>query len=186
MLVVPPMAELLLELFSEEIPARMQGRARADLARLLGDGLKGAGLEFNSVRSFATPRRLTVVIDGLPALSPDVHEERKGPRVAAPDAAIQGFLKSAGLKTVEQAERREDKKGEYYVALLEKLGRATAEIVAEIVPDGRIIPFCAYNSVGYREQVREQQSALAGNRSGALSRPITNGSTADAPRPVTG
>ena len=129
------MAELLLELFSEEIPARMQGRARADLARLLGDGLKGAGLEFNSVRSFATPRRLTVVIDGLPARSPDVHEERKGPRVAAPDAAIQGFLKSAGLETVEQAERREDKKGEYYVALLEKPGRATAEIVAEIVPE---------------------------------------------------
>ncbi len=129
------MAELLLELFSEEIPARMQTRAKEDLARLLGDGLKGAGLEFNSVRSFATPRRLTVVIDGLPARSPDVHEERKGPRVAAPEAAIQGFLKSAGLKSVEQAERREDKKGEYYVALIERPGRPTAEIVAEIVPE---------------------------------------------------
>jgi glycyl-tRNA synthetase beta chain len=130
-----PMAELLLELFSEEIPARMQSRARADLARLLGDGLKAAGLEFKSVRSYATPRRLTVVIDGLPARSPDVHEERKGPRVTAPDAAIQGFLKSAGLKSVDQAERREDKKGEYYVALLEKPGRGTAEIIAEIVPE---------------------------------------------------
>ena len=100
------MAELLLELFSEEIPARMQMRAAEDLARLLGDGLKGAGLSFDTVRSFATPRRLTVVVDGLPARSPDVSEEKKGPRVGAPDAAVQGFLKSAGLKSLEQADTR--------------------------------------------------------------------------------
>ena len=87
----PIMAELLLELFSEEIPARMQMRAAEDLARLLGDGLKGAGLSFDTVRSFATPRRLTVVVDGLPARSPDVSEEKKGPRVGAPDAAVQGL-----------------------------------------------------------------------------------------------
>ena len=129
------MAELLLELFSEEIPARMQMRAAEDLARLLGDGLKGAGLSFDTVRSFATPRRLTVVVDGLPARSPDVSEEKKGPRVGAPDAAVQGFLKSAGLKSLEQAEIRADKKGDFYVALIERPGRATPEVVAEIVPE---------------------------------------------------
>ena len=129
------MAELLLELFSEEIPARMQMRAAEDLARLLGDGLKGAGLSFDTVRSFATPRRLAVVVDGLPARSPDVSEEKKGPRVGAPDAAVQGFLKSAGLKSLEQAEIRADKKGDFYVALIERPGRATPEVVAEIVPE---------------------------------------------------
>jgi len=129
------MAELLLELFSEEIPARMQGRAREDLARLLGDKLKAAGLDFSEIRTFATPRRLAAVVDGLPKRSPDIEEERKGPRVDAPEAAINGFLKSAGLKSVKQAEIREDKKGAYYVALLNKPGRAAADVVAEIVPD---------------------------------------------------
>jgi glycyl-tRNA synthetase beta chain len=129
------MAELLLELFSEEVPARMQGGAREDLARLLGNALAGAGLEYKDVKTFATPRRLTAVVDGLPARSPDVREERKGPRVDAPDAAIKGFLKSAGLGSVDQAEKRDDKKGAYYVALLERPGRATAEVVAEIVPE---------------------------------------------------
>ncbi|ODR93740.1 glycine--tRNA ligase subunit beta [Methyloceanibacter superfactus] len=129
------MAELLLELFSEEIPARMQNRARADLARLLGDKLKAAGLEFGEIKTFATPRRLTAMIDGLPKRSPDVSEERKGPRVDAPEQAIAGFLKSAGLASVDQAEVREDKKGSYYVALIEKPGRPTADVVAEIVPD---------------------------------------------------
>jgi glycyl-tRNA synthetase beta chain len=129
------MAELLLELFSEEIPARMQVRAADDLARLLGDGLKQAGLSFDTVRSFATPRRLTVVVDGLPARSPNVSEERKGPRVAAPDAAVQGFLKSAGLSSLDQAETRPDKKGDFYVALIERPGRPTPNVVAEIVPE---------------------------------------------------
>ena len=128
------MAELLLELFSEEIPARMQFRAKDDLARLLGDGLRAAGLEFTGNNSFATPRRLTAVVEGLPARSPDVREEKKGPRVDAPDAAIQGFVKSAGLKSIKDAETREDKKGGYYVALLERAGRPTAEVVTEIVP----------------------------------------------------
>ena len=129
------MAELLLELFSEEIPARMQVRAADDLARLLGDRLKQAGLSFDTVRSFANPRRLTVVVDGLPARSPDVSEERKGPRVGAPDAAVQGFLKSAGLSSLDQAETRSDKKGDFYVALIERPGRPTSDVVAEIAPE---------------------------------------------------
>jgi glycyl-tRNA synthetase beta chain len=129
------MAELLLELFSEEIPARMQARAREDLARLLGNALGEAGLEFNEIKTFATPRRLTTVVEGLPARSPDIREERKGPRVDAPDAAIKGFLKSTGLASADQAERRDDKKGAYYVALLERPGRATAEVIAKIMPE---------------------------------------------------
>jgi glycyl-tRNA synthetase beta chain len=129
------MAELLLELFSEEIPARMQGRAREDLARLLGGALKEAGLEFSAIKTFATPRRLTAVVEGLPARSPDITEERKGPRVDAPDAAIKGFLKSAGLGSVDQAEKRDDKKGSFYVALLERPGRPMAEVIVEIVPE---------------------------------------------------
>src|SRR6266508_1076670 len=129
------MPELLLELFSEEIPARMQGRARDDLARLLAKALGEAGLEFKEIKTFATPRRLTAVVEGLPSRSPDIREEKKGPRVDAPDAAIKGFLKSAGLVSVESAEQRDDKKGVYYVALLERKGRPTADVVAEIVPE---------------------------------------------------
>jgi len=129
------MAELLLELFSEEIPARMQARAREDLARLLGDKLKAAGLDFSEIKTFATPRRLTAVVDGLSKRSPDISEEKKGPRVDAPERAIGGFLKAAGLKSIDQAEVREDKKGSFYVAMLEKPGRETAEVIAEIVPE---------------------------------------------------
>ncbi|MEE8633139.1 MAG: glycine--tRNA ligase subunit beta, partial [Methyloceanibacter sp.] len=128
------MAELLLELFSEEIPARMQTRARADLARLLGDRLKAAGLDFGEIKTFATPRRLTIVVDGVPERSPDISDERKGPRVGAPEQALAGFLKSAGLSSIDQAEVREDKKGSFYVALNEKPGRAAADVIAEIVP----------------------------------------------------
>ena len=113
----------------------MQARAREDLARLLGNALGEAGLEFNEIKTFATPRRLTTVVEGLPARSPDIREERKGPRIDAPDAAIKGFLKSTGLASADQAERRDDKKGAYYVALLERPGRATAEVIAEIMPE---------------------------------------------------
>ena len=129
------MAELLLELFSEEIPARMQIRARDDLARLLGNALSEAGLEYKDIKTFATPRRLTAMVEGLPARSPDIREERKGPRVDAPEAALKGFLKAAGLSSVDQAEKRDDKKGAYYVALIEKPGRATSEVIAGIVPE---------------------------------------------------
>jgi glycyl-tRNA synthetase beta chain len=129
------MAELLLELFSEEIPARMQVRARADLARLLGEKLKAAGLDFGEIKTFGTPRRLTIVVDGVPGRSPDIKDERKGPRVGAPEQALAGFLKSAGLSSIDQAEIRDDKKGSVYVALIEKPGRAAADVIAEIVPE---------------------------------------------------
>ena len=129
------MSELLLELFSEEIPARLQKRARDDLARMLGEKLKAAGLDFDEVRTYATPRRLSAVVEGLPKRSPDVKDERKGPRVGAPDQAIEGFLKSSGLRSVDEAEVREDKKSSYYVALIEQPGREAAEVIAEIVPE---------------------------------------------------
>jgi glycyl-tRNA synthetase beta chain len=129
------MAELLLELFSEEIPSRMQSRAREDLARLLGQALAGTGLEYKDLKTFATPRRLVAVVTGLPARSPAVREEKKGPRVDAPEAAINGFVKSAGIASIAEAERREDKKGAFYVALIEKRGGPTAEVLAEIVPE---------------------------------------------------
>jgi len=129
------MAELLLELFSEEIPSRMQERAQADLARLLGDKLKAAGLDFTEIRTFATPRRLTAVVDGLPKHCPDKEEERKGPKVDSPSRAIEGFLKSVGLTRGDQLEIRQVKKHDYYFAVVKKVGRATDEVVAEIVPE---------------------------------------------------
>lgn len=126
------MAELLLELFSEEIPARMQAKAAADLARLVSDGLKGAGLEFEGCSSFVTARRLALVIDGLPVSQPDVKEERRGPRVGAPDQAVNGFLKSANLSR-EDLEERETEKGSFYYAVIEKKGHATAEILPDLL-----------------------------------------------------
>ncbi len=129
------MSELLLELFSEEIPARMQKRASEDLARLVTAALKTAGVESTNARAFATPRRLTLVIDGLPDKTPDVKEERKGPKVGAPDKAIEGFLRTAGLTSIDQAKVQEDKKGAFYLAVSDKPGRATADLIAEIVPD---------------------------------------------------
>lgn len=128
------MADLLLELFSEEIPARMQKRASEDLQKLITDALAKEEVFGDGARAFATPRRLTLAISGLPARQQDRKEERKGPRVGAPEKAMEGFLKSTGL-TLEQCETREDKKGEYYVAVVEKMGRGTDELIAEIVPD---------------------------------------------------
>lgn len=129
------MPQLLIELFSEEIPARMQKRAEEDLARLMGDKLKGAGLEAKAIKTFSSPRRLGLVIEDLPAKAADVSEEKKGPRVGAPDQAVAGFLKSAGLASIDQAEVVEDKKGAFYVARIERAGRATAAIVQDIVPE---------------------------------------------------
>jgi glycyl-tRNA synthetase beta chain len=130
------MSELLLELFSEEIPSRMQSRAAEDLSRLVIDGLKAAGLVTGEAVSFATPRRLTLVVHAVPAKSPGVSEERKGPRVGAPEQAIAGFLKSAGLASLADATVVQDaKKGDYYVARIEKPGRPAAEIIAEVVPE---------------------------------------------------
>ncbi|MFN4353202.1 glycine--tRNA ligase subunit beta [Parvibaculum sp.] len=128
------MSELLLELFSEEIPARMQKRGGEDLVRLVGEALKEAGVDGKNARAYATPRRLALVIDGLPERTPDVKEERKGPKVGAPQQAIDGFLRAAGLASIDQATVQEDKKGAFYVAVTEKKGRATADLIAEIVP----------------------------------------------------
>ncbi|WP_135210886.1 glycine--tRNA ligase subunit beta [Vitreimonas flagellata] len=129
------MPQLLLELFSEEIPARMQKRAEEDLARAFGEKLKAAGLEPKAIKTFSSPRRLGLVIEDLPAKAADVNEEKKGPRVGAPGQAIQGFLKSAGLSSIDQAQVVEDKKGAFYVAKIERAGRATATIVQEITPE---------------------------------------------------
>jgi len=127
------MAELLLELFSEEIPARMQSRAAEELERLIGEGLQANGLSFSRLRSFATPRRLTVVVDGLPMAQPDLKEEKKGPREGAPQQAVDGFLKSAGLASLDQCERRDTGKGVFYFATIEKKGQPTAAVLPQIV-----------------------------------------------------
>ncbi len=111
------MAELLLELLSEEIPARMQARAAEDLLRLVTARLAGAGLAFSQARAFVTPRRLALVVDGLPKKQPDVAEEKKGPRVGAPDKAVQGFLRGHGLASIDDAELRETDKGSFYFAV---------------------------------------------------------------------
>ncbi|MDX2308969.1 MAG: glycine--tRNA ligase subunit beta [Hyphomicrobium sp.] len=129
------MSELLIELFSEEIPARMQARAAEDLKRLVVDGLKSAGLTVGEARAFATPRRLALVIANVPHESPSISEERKGPRVGAPEQALAGFLKAAGLGSISDAEIvKDEKKGDYYLARIEKPGRTAKEIVAEVVP----------------------------------------------------
>ena len=129
------MAELLLELFSEEIPARMQARAADDLKRLVTEGLKAQGLGVGEAEAFATPRRLTLVVKDVPRSRRRSSEERKGPRVGAPEQALAGFLKAAGLKSIKDAEiAKDEKKGDYYVARLEKPGRAAKEIIAEVVP----------------------------------------------------
>ena len=129
------MPDLLLELRSEEIPARMQRKAAGDLKKMLTDGLVEAGLTYEAAREYWTPRRLTLDIRGLTPRSKDVHEERKGPSTKAPEAAIQGFLRSAGLSSISEAHVHSDpKKGDFYVAHISKPGRAAEEIVAELMP----------------------------------------------------
>ena len=129
------MAELLLELFSEEIPARMQAKAADDLQRLVTEKLKAAGLTFTSAKSFVTPRRLALVIDGLPLAQPDVKEEKKGPRVGSPQQAVDGFLKGAGLTSLDQCEKRDTGKGEFYFAVIDKKGVTTDSVIGTIVAD---------------------------------------------------
>ena len=126
------MPDLLIELFSEEIPARMQARAREDLRKLVTDGLVEAGLTYASAGAFSTPRRLVLSVEGLTSESRPVREERKGPSTSAPAQAVEGFLRSTGL-TLDQLERRADKKGETFYAVVEKPGRQAAEIVAEVL-----------------------------------------------------
>ncbi|MCJ2132006.1 glycine--tRNA ligase subunit beta [Methylobacterium sp. E-045] len=129
------MPDLLLELRSEEIPARMQRRAADDLRKLVTDALVERGFLYEGAKAFSTPRRLALHVAGLPPRGKDVREERKGPRVGAPDGAIQGFLKSAGLTSLDQASTVTDpKKGEFYVAVIERPGRDTIDVLAEILP----------------------------------------------------
>ncbi len=129
------MPELLLELFSEEIPARMQARAAADLERLVNERLLAAGFLPEGVKAFAGPRRLALIATGLPLRQADRMEEKKGPRVGAPEKAIAGFLKSAGLTSLDQCAIVGDRKGDYYVARIDQKGRDTAEILAEAIPE---------------------------------------------------
>ena len=127
------MPELLLELFSEEIPARMQARAAEDLRKLITDRLVDAGLVYEGAKAFVTPRRLALSVHGVPARQPDVREEKKGPRVGAPESAIAGFVKAAGLKSIKDAKVQPDKKGDFHVAVIEKPGRAAIEVIKDVV-----------------------------------------------------
>ena len=129
------MAELLFEILSEEIPARMQVRAGQDLSKAITAGLEKSGLKVEAARVFTGPRRLTYVAD-VPLRSPDISEERKGPRVGSPERALEGFMKAAGLSDISEAEIRTDpKKGEFYVAIMESAGRDTKDILSELIPD---------------------------------------------------
>jgi glycyl-tRNA synthetase beta chain len=129
------MPDLLLELRSEEIPARMQRKAAGDLKKLVTDALVDAGLTYEGAREYWTPRRLTLDIRGLTARSADVKEEKKGPSVSAPEKAIEGFLRGAGLTSIDQAVVKSDpKKGDFYVAYIEKPGRSAEEIITEVMP----------------------------------------------------
>jgi glycyl-tRNA synthetase beta chain len=130
------MPDLLLELFSEEIPARMQARAAEDLKKLVTDRLVAAGLVYEGAKAFATPRRLALAVQGVPARQPDQKDEKKGPRVGSPEGAIKGFLKASGLSSIDQAKIEKDpKKGDFYVAVIERQGRPAIEVIGEIVPD---------------------------------------------------
>jgi glycyl-tRNA synthetase beta chain len=129
------MPDLLLELFSEEIPARMQAKAADDLRRMVTDKLVAEGLVYEGAKAFATPRRLTLTVHGVPARQSDLKEERKGPRVGGPEAAIAGFLKATGLASLDEAKiQRDPKKGDFYIALIEKPGRATIDVLADMLP----------------------------------------------------
>ncbi|HEX4296790.1 MAG TPA: glycine--tRNA ligase subunit beta, partial [Devosia sp.] len=129
------MPDLLLELFSEEIPARFQRRAAEDLKKAVTDALVEAGLLYDGARAFVTPRRLALAVSGIPERSPDLKEEKKGPRVGAPQPAIDGFLKSAGLASIAEAKIVSDpKKGDSYVAIIEKKGADAARLLADLLP----------------------------------------------------
>ncbi len=127
------MPDLLIELLTEEIPARMQAQAAADLKRLVAERLDGAGLAFAKSLSFVTPRRLALSVEGLPLAQKDSSEERRGPRVGAPAPALEGFLKSAGLATLAQCEERTTERGQFYFAIIRRPGRATSEVLPELL-----------------------------------------------------
>lgn len=128
------MPDLLLELFSEEIPARMQAKAADDLRRMVTDKLVAEGLVYEGAKAFATPRRLALTVHGIPARQPDLKTERRGPKIGAPDAAVQGFLKATGLKSLDEAKIQKDPKGDFYIALIEKPGLPAIDVIAEMLP----------------------------------------------------
>lgn len=128
------MPDLLLELFSEEIPARMQAKAADDLRRMVTDKLVAEGLVYEGAKAFATPRRLALTVHGIPARQPDLKTERRGPKIGAADAAVQGFLKATGLTSLDEAKIQRDPKGDFYIALIEKPGRDAIDVLAEILP----------------------------------------------------
>ena len=127
------MPDLLIEFLSEEIPARMQARAADDLRKLVTDRLVEAGLVYEGAKAFATPRRLALSVHGIPARQPDIKDERKGPKVGAPEQAIAGFLKAAGLKSIDEAKVQADKKGDFYVAVIDKPGREAVEVIKDVL-----------------------------------------------------
>src|SRR5439155_10844526 len=127
------MGELLLELLSEEIPARMQRRAIADLTALIRDKFAAEEIAAADIRGYVTPRRLAVIASGIPLRQPDRSEERRGPRVGAPQAALDGFLRAAGLTSIDQCEARDTDRGEFYFAVLERPGRAAAEVLPALL-----------------------------------------------------
>jgi glycyl-tRNA synthetase beta chain len=127
------MAELFVELLSEEIPARMQAKAGEDFVRLVGDALKAQGLPAASIKAYVGPRRVALVADGIPTAQPDVNEEKKGPAVGAPEQAIAGFLRASGFASLDEAEVRELPKGKFYFAVIKKAGRPTAIVLKEII-----------------------------------------------------
>jgi glycyl-tRNA synthetase beta chain len=127
------MPDLLIEFLSEEIPARMQARAADDLRKLVTDRLVEAGLVYEGAKAFATPRRLALSVHGVPARQPDIKDERKGPKVGAPEQAIAGFLKAAGLKAIGEAKVQADKKGDFYVAVIDKPGREAVEVIKDVL-----------------------------------------------------
>src|ERR1700758_3204809 len=127
------MPDLLLELFSEEVPARMQARAAEDLRKAVTDRLVEAGLAYEGAKAFVTPRRLALSVHGVPARQPDIREEKKGPRVGAPENAIAGFLKAAGLKSINEAKVQPDKKGDFYVALIDRQGRDAIDVIKDVL-----------------------------------------------------
>jgi glycyl-tRNA synthetase beta chain len=128
------MPDLLLELFSEEIPARMQAKAADDLRRMVTDKLVAEGLVYEGAKAFSTPRRLALTVHGIPSRQPDLKTERRGPKMGAPDAAVQGFLKATGLTSLDEAKIQRDPKGDFYIALIEKPGRPAIDVLAEILP----------------------------------------------------
>ena len=155
------MPDLLLEFFSEEIPARMQARAAEDLKRLVTDRLVAAGLTYDGAKAFATPRRLALAVAGIPARQPDIKDERKGPKVGAPEQAIAGFLRAAGLTSIDQAKVQPDKKGDFYVAVIDKPGRhkSVSDELLQILRRPRLHPRGNFLGEEFEKEIGHQAGA---------------------------